>query len=499
MKISSITVLIVCFLPISLYGENNLNTNNQNNIAFPEFKQAFQMLKKKAEKGEAFDQEKLGYYYEYGFGVPIDINKALEWYQKAGERGNIKAQVSLGQIYKNGNGVPVDIIKAFEWYKKAAENGSLNAQNLLGVMYSNGEGVQKDIIKAIEWYQKAAEHGDYNAQYNLGLIYYEGKKVPKDMIKAIGLFQKAAALGDVSSQLKLGEMYATGENLPKDQIIAYAWLNIAAEHGYNEARIYLDKLEKKLSIAERSKGQQLANSCKFGQCVALMKIYTPINQVVVAPPIPKNINIQKTGTAFRINTEGYALTNHHVVEDCSEIKVAGHDGVATAIASDSVNDLALLQLPIKSDSFAKLNPDLNKLRQGEDVIVFGYPLNYLLSSGGNLTLGTLSALTGLGNNTNQIQITAPIQPGSSGSPVMDKKGNIVAMVSMMLDDTKMTKATGQVGQNVNFAVNGQTVKAFLDVNKVPYKTGGGFFSHEMNNADIADEARKWTVLVECWK
>jgi len=131
--------------------------------------------------------------------------------------------------------------------------------------------------------------------------------------------------------------------------------------------------------------------------------------------------------------------------------------------------------------------------------VFGYPLNSVLSSGGNLTLGTISALTGMGNNTNQIQITAPIQPGSSGSPVMDKKGNVMGVVSMKLSDSKMAKATGQIGQNVNFAVNGQTVKTFLDANKVPYKTGGGLFSREKSNADIAEEASKWTVLVECWK
>lgn len=63
----------------------------------------------------------------------------------------------------------------------------------------------------------------------------------------------------------------------------------------------------------------------------------------------------------------------------------------------------------------------------------------------------------------------------------------------------MVKATGSVGQNVNFAVNGQTVKAFLDANKVSYKTGGGFFSREKSNTDIAEEARKRTVALECWK
>ena len=208
---------------------------------------------------------------------------------------------------------------------------------------------------------------------------------------------------------------------------------------------------------------------------------------------------QSTGTAFTVSNEGHALTNYHVINGCTEVKVAGREGVAKVITSDSVNDLALLQLPFNSDDFTKLNPDTGKLRQGEDVIVFGYPLNWALSSGGNLTPGTVSALTGLGNNTNQIQITAPIQPGSSGSPVMDKKGNLIAVVSMTLDDSKMTKLTGQVGQNVNFAVNGQTVKSFLDANKVPYKTGGGLFTMEKSNADIADEARKWTVLVECWK
>jgi S1-C subfamily serine protease len=169
------------------------------------------------------------------------------------------------------------------------------------------------------------------------------------------------------------------------------------------------------------------------------------------------------------------------------------------ILEPRVNDLALLKLTDKSDEYAKLNPSPGKLMQGEDVIVFGYPLNFALSSGGNLTPGTLSALTGLGNNTNQIQITAPIQPGSSGSPVMDRKGNVVAVVSLTLDDSKMSKLTGQVGQNVNFAVNGQTVRAFLDTNNVPYETGGGFFSSDQSNVEIAEQARKWTVLMECWK
>lgn len=131
-------------------------------------------------------------------------------------------------------------------------------------------------------------------------------------------------------------------------------------------------------------------------------------------------------------------------------------------------------------------------------MVFGFPLNSLLSSGGNLTPGVVSAMTGLGNNTNQIQITAPIQPGSSGSPVMNKKGEVVGVVSMKLSDSKMAKATGSIGQNVNFAVSGQTLRTFLDTHKVEYRSGG-VLSFEKSTADLADEARKWTLVVECWK
>ena len=56
-----------------------------------------------------------------------------------------------------------------------------------------------------------------------------------------------------------------------------------------------------------------------------------------------------------------------------------------------------------------------------------------------------------------------------------------------------------MGQNVNFVVNGQTLRAFLDTHKVDYRSGGGLFSRGKSTADLADEARKWTLVVECWR
>ncbi len=68
----------------------------------------------------------------------------------------------------------------------------------------------------------------------------------------------------------------------------------------------------------------------------------------------------------------------------------------------------------------------------------------------------------------------------------------VAVVSMKLDRTvvRWQKQPDKSGKQSEHS---------LGVNKVPYRTGDEFFSREKSNADIADEARKWTVLVECWK
>jgi S1-C subfamily serine protease len=214
---------------------------------------------------------------------------------------------------------------------------------------------------------------------------------------------------------------------------------------------------------------------------------------------PGKLRKMGTGTLFLVNAKGQAITNHHVVAGCGEIRIDGREGLAKVVTEDAVNDLALVQIPGDAKATAAIASEPGKLRQGEDIVVFGFPLNAVLSSGGNLTPGVVSALTGLGNNTNQLQITAPIQPGSSGSPVLNKKGEVVGVVSMKLSDSKMAKATGSVGQNVNFAVNGQTLRTFLDTHKVDYRNGAGFFSWDKNTADLADEARKWTLVAECWK
>jgi hypothetical protein len=95
------------------------------------------------------------------------------------------------------------------------------------------------------------------------------------------------------------------------------------------------------------------------------------------------------------------------------------------------------------------------------VYVFGFPLSGLLSSSGNFTSGSISAVAGLGDDSRMFQMTAPVQPGNSGGPLLDGHGNVVGVVVSKLNALAVTRATSDVPQNVNFAIKAAVVDAFL--------------------------------------
>jgi len=223
-----------------------------------------------------------------------------------------------------------------------------------------------------------------------------------------------------------------------------------------------------------------------------------------APPAPEPAAPVKHGaaTAFYVSAEGHAVTNAHVTADCREVRVAGREGAIKVLSADAKNNLALLDIPRRSGPFARLAADSEPPRQGQAIFVFGFPLNPPLSA--NITPGMVSSPFGLDHDSSQMQITAPIQPGSSGSPVLNTRGEVIGVVSKKLDELAMAKKVGTPTQNVNFAVLGPSLAAFLRANQVPYETMGWFerlfggVGSNKSNA-VADEARTWTLAVECWK
>ena len=94
-----------------------------------------------------------------------------------------------------------------------------------------------------------------------------------------------------------------------------------------------------------------------------------------------------------------------------------------------------------------------------------------------------------------MQISAPVQPGNSGGPLLDSAGNVIGVVSGKLNAVKVAGATGDIPQNINFAIGGNTLRAFLDAKGVNYKEVGR--ESDLRGEQIAARATAFTVLVEC--
>ncbi len=137
------------------------------------------------------------------------------------------------------------------------------------------------------------------------------------------------------------------------------------------------------------------------------------------------------------------------------------------------------------------------IRPGDSIVVVGYPLRGFLASEANVTTGTVSALAGPDDDRRLFQITAPVQPGNSGGPVLDASGNVVGVVMAKLDAIRIARATGDIPQNINFAISAGIVRSFLDAQSVPYDTAPS--TDELRPAELAVGAKAFTVVVECWK
>ncbi len=203
------------------------------------------------------------------------------------------------------------------------------------------------------------------------------------------------------------------------------------------------------------------------------------------------------GSGFFVDDAGYVLTNAHVVKDCGGPRLRFGDGrmePALIVAGDEDNDLALLKIRGRSPAFAKFRA-APPIRLGESVVVFGYPLSGYLSKSGNLSTGLVASLAGAGDNEAEMQISAPIQSGNSGGPVVDQSGHIVGVVVAKSNTKTIDKDYIEVIQNANFAIKADVAKAFLDKLGVPYETEPP--GEDLKTPDVADIVRASSAQVIC--
>ena len=409
-------------------------------------------------------------------------------------------------MYDNGEGVPQDYAEAVRWYRRAAKQGNASAQNNLGLMYEGGNGVAQNFVQAHKWFNLAASRypaaeRDRRARSVRNRDRMAARLTPAELAKA----QRLAREWRPSSSRTRIIFDRSRDRASSDAHEApsrIASLQRALERlGYDPGPVDgVLGARTKAAIREFQAGAGLPVTGRLSE-----RLESAVLDALTAPaetPDPKPDSIRRplerasTGSGFQVSARGHILTNAHVVQGCTEVRVPP-TGAVRVVAREDSTDLALLRNPErKTESLARFRQGRG-IRPGASVLVIGYPLRRLLASGTNVSTGTVSALAGPGDDRRLIQITAPVQPGNSGGPVLDAAGNVVGVVVSKLDAIRVARAIGDIPQNVNFAISAGTARSFLDAEGVPYKTAPS--AREPQTVEVAAAARKFTVLVECWK
>ena len=217
-----------------------------------------------------------------------------------------------------------------------------------------------------------------------------------------------------------------------------------------------------------------------------------------------------------MSKSGHVVTNQHVVDSCKKVTVGDNPKkqvTADILETDRRNDLALLQISSLKMASAETRSLIQKLGikivplagdgllrsedvdLGEDILVAGYPFGELFSDTIKVTKGIISANKGLGGDVGQFQMDAAVQPGSSGGPIYDNKGNIVGVVVANLNKLKFAKQSGSLPELVNFGIKASTVRQFLIASGLPTKLSAR--TKPIATRDLAKIATKQTVMVQC--
>lgn len=184
----------------------------------------------------------------------------------------------------------------------------------------------------------------------------------------------------------------------------------------------------------------------------------PVPPVAVAPDNSRAGSLRRigTGTAFVVE-QNLIATNYHVIDGGTawELRFPSTDEAwpLELVIADKANDLVIMRVRGAVSSLKPLSVVAARTaRLGEDVYSVGFPLTGLLSDGHKVSTGVVSGLAGLDNDPRFFQLTVPTQPGNSGGPIFNSKGEVVGILASTLSVDYLYKATRTVPQNVNFAI-----------------------------------------------
>ena len=215
-------------------------------------------------------------------------------------------------------------------------------------------------------------------------------------------------------------------------------------------------------------GSTIANADE--KLVDLVKKVKP--SVVLIETFDKDNKPICRGSGFFIDNKGSLITNHHVIEGAYSATIKTSAGkvypVQGIVAKDTEADIVKLVVNLPDANMTFLNLCVNVPSEGEDIFVIGNPLG--LES--TVSSGIVSAVRDIPAFGKILQITAPISPGSSGSPVINSKGEVIGIATLIAKE----------GQNLNFAIPSDKIIALKETTKAALSESYASLTAGANNA-----------------
>ena len=215
-------------------------------------------------------------------------------------------------------------------------------------------------------------------------------------------------------------------------------------------------------------------------------------------PISEDTKVLREGqgTGFLVHSDGYIVTNYHVVQDASEIKIRGiqndYNSIfeASVVQVDAYLDLALLKInsslinfgepPFKYRASAEVN-------QTEAVYALGYPIQSIMGDELKVTDGIISSKSGIKGSISNYQFSASVQGGNSGGPLIDQEGNLLGVISSGIRK--------DLADNANYARKTEFLKLFLNQSGIDFNYKAAADS-EKEVSEIVKEYSKYIYIIE---
>ena len=448
---------------------------------------------------------------------------AFQWTTKKPCSGFARPPSRDTRAARSNWGEATPTARAFQWttgkprfgFARRPNRGTASAQLELGLSYAAGKGIPEDDVQAYAWINLASvqegEDGDDAQRHRTRLRQRmtsaqiaDAQKLSRELADWI----KAKGVAEVEDEISraLGAQLAGGDEPTPASISSDPVHSSAPSHdAVRQAQSYLALLGYDIGSMDGLLGERTTAAVRQFQqdmgvtptgriseeLLALLRAMARARQTKPTEPA-------SNGSGFLVSRDGWIVTNHHVVDGCARVTVncAGASYDAAVRAAEAGDDLALLKASVQVDRAATFS-ESPRASLGETATVAGYPLRGVLSKELNVTSGNVSALAGPGDDAKRLQITAPVQQGNSGGPLLDGAGNVIGVVASTLSATHAAGMTGATPQNVNFAIKGAVVRSFLDIHGVVYDRRPS--NPKLTPEQLAELAHTLTVAVHCWE